>query len=109
MVNRVKASRVRAPHSGRWIIVQGWNGLNFKQSVDNPMSRLRRVLKYLDIAGPSTKREILRDVFGYTDKEMTPSFVRGQHSIFFSLCVVKGYLKWERRGNKILWSLGPNY
>lgn len=82
------------------------NGMNFSRSIHDTNSRLHRVLEYLRMNGPCTKRDILRDVFGFNDSELTPSKVRGWGSLLFSLGVHHGYFAKERRGRITYWSVG---
>jgi len=89
------------------------NGFNFSKSHDNPNSRLNRVRDYLLKNGPSSKRDILRDVFGKTldssDKyylNPDPTVVnRGWNSTFFRMAVRHGFLTKVRRGNVTFWSV----
>lgn len=83
------------------------NGMNFSKSVDNPNSRLNRVRKYLHEVGSATKREILRDVFGFKDEELTNDTVRGWGSMFFCLGVHHKYFTNSRNGREVRWSLHP--
>lgn len=79
------------------------NGLNFSRSVGNPKSRLERVREYLRVNGPSTRRTILRDVFGRVNVN------RGWGSTFFALCVRHGFLVKTWEGGTVRWSVGiPN-
>ena len=87
------------------------NGLNFSRSLNNPKSRLCRVLSYLSVKGEATKGEILRDVFGKTldnttmyphrTKDMVTS---GWGTYLFNYGVRHGFFKKVRRGNMWYWS-----
>jgi len=93
------------------------NGLNFSKSVSNPNSRLNRVREYLIKNGPSSKREILRDVFGkevgksrreWTGTRMvnhTPNVVTtGWGCYLFTYGCLHGFFTKVRRGNVWYWS-----
>lgn len=84
-------------------VLSGPNGLNFSKSVGVPTSRLERVRSYLRTVGPSTKRDILRDVFGFAT--LDESTVRGWGSTLFSLGVKCGHLTHSRVDGKVVWSL----
>lgn len=79
------------------------NGLNFVRSVTNPNSRLSRLREYLTLNGPRSKREILRDVFG--KENLDSSTVRGWGVYLFTYGVHHGFLRKERKGNTVLWSV----
>jgi hypothetical protein len=74
------------------------NGLNFAHSVGVADSRLERVREYLRKNGPSTKADILRDVFNRP-------MCRGWGSTFFRMAVRHGHLTNYREGSKVLWSV----
>jgi hypothetical protein len=40
------------------------NGMNLSRSMSNPNSNSNRILRYLKVNGPSTRREIIYNVFG---------------------------------------------
>ena len=93
------------------------NGLNFTKSVHDPKSRLNRVRDYLRQNGPSSKRDILRDVFGkeMNDNKYVPvngQFVNrtantvtsGWGSYLFGYGVRHGFFTKVRRGNVWYWS-----
>lgn len=97
------------------------NGMNLRKSVHNPNSRFSRVMEYLTKNGPSTKRQILRDVFGlepypirvnhgttlYDGKP--PRFVSmGWGSYLFTLGVKYGYLQKVRKYNTTFWYISPS-
>jgi hypothetical protein len=84
------------------------NGMTFSRSVNNPNSRLNRVRKYLHEVGSATKREILRDVFGFKEEDLNPTTVRGWGSIFFGLGVRHKYFTNTRVGRTTYWSLHPD-
>lgn len=89
----------------------GPNGFNFSRSVGDPSSRLERVRVYLRDNGPSTKRAILRDVFGKTVRTgpwqaAWPDTVTiGWGGMFWSLGVRHGFFTKTRKGRTVLWSV----
>lgn len=88
------------------------NGMNFSKSVGNPNSRLERVRSYLLANGPSTKRDILRDVFGKV-VDTNPWHVRdnlngvtyGWGAYLFGYGVRHGFFTKTRKGRTTLWSV----
>lgn len=79
------------------------NGINFVKSIGNPNSRLERVRSYILKNGPSTKRAILRDVFG---KEIGPNGVTyGWGAYLFGYGVRHGLFTKTRKGNTVLWGV----
>lgn len=82
------------------------NGLNFSRSVGVPTSRLERIREYLRVNGPSTKKDILRDVFGKTiGSYSTGGVTMGWGSYVFGLGVKNGFFKKTRKGGTTYWSL----
>lgn len=97
------------------------NGMNLTKSVHNPNSRFSRVMEYLTKNGPSTKRQILRDVFGAEaypfrltsgttlHNGKRPRVVSmGWGSYVFTLGVKYGYLKKLRRYDTTFWMVNPS-
>lgn len=96
----------------------GWNGLNFVNSIGNPLSNLERVRTYLRSRGPMSKRDILWDVFQKT-LDNTPIMYEseyvarkrfgvvssGWNATFFALAVRHGFLTKVRKGNVTYWSV----
>jgi hypothetical protein len=78
--------------------LSAYNGLNFAHSVGVAGSRLERVREYLRQNGPSTKADILRDVFNRP-------MCRGWGSTFFRMAVRHGHLTKYRRGTMVLWTV----
>lgn len=83
------------------------NGMNFARSVNDPTSRIARLINYLRQVGEADKNQILRVVFkigtdGYEGK-------RGWGCFLFSLGTKCGFLSQRRVGNKVMWSVGPNH
>jgi hypothetical protein len=89
--------------------------MNFVRSLQNPDSRLHRLIRYLQEMGPSAKMDILRDVFGIEvtylrwPHTLTDHKTHSWGSTLFSLGVVNGFLTKTRKGNITLWSVGPNW
>lgn len=79
------------------------NGLNFRNSVNNPSSRLYRMLRYIAdrqrMLLPTTRNDILRDVFNVDSR------ARGWASIFFSLAKKCGFIRHQRQGNAVFYYL----
>lgn len=96
------------------------NGMNLRKSIHNPNSRFSRVMEYLTKNGPSTKRQILRDVFGlepypfhlnpgttlYDKRPRVRSM--GWGSYVFTLGVKYGYLKKVRQYDTTFWMVNPS-
>ena len=103
--------------------VVGQNGLNFANSVNDENSLLCKVVTYLrkcdEVDVPVTKRMIIENVMGlevvdhdvpwdYSERKriIGKSTLRGYHSTFFRIAVRCGFLKHERVGKKVFWSVG---
>jgi hypothetical protein len=100
------------------------NGMNLSKSRSNPNSRYNRIVEYIRKNGPSTKVDILRDVFG---KVVVPNttkvhsytragnwyripgtenwVTRGWGTYVWGLMVANGDLIMTRKGNKVHYSL----
>lgn len=108
----------------------GWvgpNGLNFSKSVGDRSSVLSKVVSFLRVHGPCTKKDILTKCLGktvdilvsrkdtyiysptygttvYTARNLT----RGYFSESFAGMVHAGFIRHYRVGNKVMWDVGPN-
>lgn len=90
------------------------NGLNLSKSVGKSNSRLEKVRQYLIQNGPSSKKNILREVFGKTldssdqywvKRKTDPTIVnRGWNSTFFRVAVHNGFFRKIRKGNVTFWT-----
>jgi hypothetical protein len=90
------------------------NGMNFVRSVGNPNSRLEKVRKYLSDNGPSSKRDILRNVFGKEVGNLNDHWLtrrnlghvsHGWGTYVFVYGVRHGFFRKERKGNITYWSV----
>ncbi len=88
------------------------NGLNLSKSFNNYGSRLWQVISFILAANireyrDVTKREILHDVLGQSDEDLSSSAVRrGYHSNFFRTAVRCGFLRHYRIGKTVYWTVG---
>lgn len=81
------------------------NGLNLSKSIGNPTSRFERIREYLRVNGPSTKRDILKNVFGKTIGQYSNGGVTmGWGSYVFGLGVKYGYFRKEQKNGTTYWS-----
>jgi hypothetical protein len=87
------------------------NGMNLKKSRLTPSSRYTRVKEYLRINGPSTKAEIIRNVFGKTVVNVSArdntagEISRGWGTYLWSLMVKNNDVKKERVGRRVYYSV----
>lgn len=79
--------------------------MNLRKSIMNKNSRFSRIHEYLQTFGPSTKKQILRDVFGVDVGHLPDQRTRGWASYVFSLGVAHGHFRKVRKGNTVLWSI----
>lgn len=82
---------------------QKHNGLNFVRSVKNPNSRLAKVIEYLRICGPSSRRAIAVNALGMSDTVASP---RGWNAYVFSGAVTAGFIEKVRSGRRVFYKLG---
>lgn len=81
-----------------------YNGLDFSRSIDNPNSRLVRVVRFVRMCEtPVFRSTILNNVFA--DRK---SRNRGWGSIFFAGAVKAGFLDKVGRGNRTRYIEGRN-
>lgn len=117
MFYSLSRSRERSPFG-----VSSWNGMNLRKSVDDPNSRLSRIVNYIRQNGMSEKKTIFRDVFGKTIVKDVPSrfnpstgkwepseFVgRNWGTYVWNLAVSGRVLVKIRKGNRVFYDLGVN-
>ena len=81
--------------------LQAPNGLNFKRSIHDSGSRIRRIMAFLWDSPYSTKQEIFQHVWG---RKMG----RGSHSYVFTYGILAGYIRKIRVGNRVVYDIGPS-
>ena len=91
-----------------------WKGMNLTRSRRTPTSRYSRITEYLRVNGPSTKSQVLYDVFGKTVRNSpgigllnrTPdSVTRGWGTYVWNLMVKNNDVKMTRVGNRVYYSV----
>jgi len=82
------------------------NGLDFSKSINDPGSRLARVIRYLRSSPvPVSRKTILRDVFGI---KVNGDKNRSWSTQFFSGMVYAGMIEKYGRGNATKYGEGKN-
>ena len=95
------------------------NGMNFTRAIHNPQSNISKIVNYLRVHGPQTKRTLLDHALGKKDAGrpraysyngqtyMSGDSSRGYASYTFGLGVRLGLLTYSRAGRSVFWRLGP--
>jgi hypothetical protein len=82
------------------------NGMTLEKAVNRPNSNLAKVVRYLVIAGPSSKADICINALGF--KVSSGRVLRGWHSYLFRAMRIGQFIEGNRAGRGYLYSLGTN-
>lgn len=111
-------ARARSPFG-----VLAWNGMNLRKSIENPKSRLSRIVNYIRQNGASEKRTIFRDLWGkeivekseqywnpstYRHDIPTNKVTRSWGCYVWNLAVESKILVKTRKDRRVFYSLGEN-
>jgi len=81
------------------------NNMTFEKAVNRPYSNLAKVVRYLLIAGPSSKEDICINALGFKHDGRS---LRGWHCYLFRAMQYGNFIEGKRVGRKYIYSLAPN-
>ena len=81
------------------------NGMTLEKAVNRPYSNLAKVVRYLVVAGPSSKEDICINALGFKHDGRS---LRGWNSYLFRAMTWGNFVVGARVGRKYLYSLGVN-
>lgn len=83
------------------------NGVTFEKSVNNPNSRLNRIVQYISNYGPSTRKDMLRNIFNVYNSPSRRRHADGHSSVFWAGMIRVGFIVPRRVGRTVVYDLGP--